>query len=505
MPRLDHGVLRLQLDIEIADRSENAGEPSQLVPEVAGTEREDVGEEVQGGAQAPGGHPHLVQLFDVFPQPGTGLLCSQDAELATQDGVGHITQGRFGFDLGRSEIGRARDDDAARQEASLEFGERGGPQSARLAELQDERRQHIRPLGEDLDLHPPDLHGTLPASDDDLGVIERDVRSLDAIDAEHKWHPSRADIEHRAQGPAPGDGMDPATHRAFGTERADAALREIFGGFERSKVGRFSPARRLEGDLVVPPVPPGTNDEASSRHPPITGVEVGIDQTHRRLGLRSQRPPVIVPDGQRGERRQPALNRAKVERVELPLDPDDVRFVTHLARVLLVHPRNGEYTAQRCARRRVPTVGSRTTTMEFDNSTEVVQAAGGLLVRRQAGQIQIALVHRPIHQDWSYPKGKLEEGETFEEAAQREVFEETGFICRLLRFIGHTEYIDRKGRPKVVGYWVMSAEAGSFEPNEEVDELRWLDIASAGLLLTYERDRSLLAAMLADDQLESLV
>jgi 8-oxo-dGTP diphosphatase len=143
--------------------------------------------------------------------------------------------------------------------------------------------------------------------------------------------------------------------------------------------------------------------------------------------------------------------------------------------------------------------------MELDNSTEVVQAAGGLLVRRQAGQLQIALVHRPIHQDWSYPKGKLEEGETFEEAAQREVFEETGLICRLLRFIGHTEYIDRKGRPKVVGYWVMSAETGSFEPNEEVDELRWLDVASAGLLLTYERDRSLLAAMLADDQLESLV
>ena len=143
--------------------------------------------------------------------------------------------------------------------------------------------------------------------------------------------------------------------------------------------------------------------------------------------------------------------------------------------------------------------------MELDNPTEVVQAAGGLLVRRQAGQLQIALVHRPIHQDWSYPKGKLEEGETFEEAAEREVFEETGLICRLLRFIGHTEYTDRKGRPKVVGYWVMSAETGSFEPNEEVNELRWLDIASAGLLLTYERDRSLLAAMLADDQLESLV
>jgi 8-oxo-dGTP diphosphatase len=143
--------------------------------------------------------------------------------------------------------------------------------------------------------------------------------------------------------------------------------------------------------------------------------------------------------------------------------------------------------------------------MEFDNSTELVQAAGGLLIRRQAGMLQIALVHRPIHQDWSYPKGKLEDGETFEEGAQREVFEETGFACRLLRFIGHTEYLDRKGRPKVVAYWVMSPEAGAFEPNDEVDELRWLDIAAAGHQLTYERDRDLLAAMSVDDQLETLV
>ncbi len=143
--------------------------------------------------------------------------------------------------------------------------------------------------------------------------------------------------------------------------------------------------------------------------------------------------------------------------------------------------------------------------MEFDHSTDVVQAAGGLLVRRQDGQLRIGLVHRPIHQDWSYPKGKLEEGETFEEAAQREVFEETGFACRLLRFIGHTEYVDRKGRPKVVAYWVMLAESGSFVPNEEVDELRWVDVVTAGFLLTYERDRALLAAMSVDDQLESLV
>jgi 8-oxo-dGTP diphosphatase len=139
------------------------------------------------------------------------------------------------------------------------------------------------------------------------------------------------------------------------------------------------------------------------------------------------------------------------------------------------------------------------------SSTELVRAAGGLVVRRASGQLQIALVHRPVHQDWSYPKGKLEEGETFEDAAQREVLEETGLICRLLRFIGHTEYLDRKGRPKVVAYWVMAVEAGTFTVNEEVDELRWVEAATAGDMLSYERDRELLAIVVADDQLEPLV
>jgi 8-oxo-dGTP diphosphatase len=143
--------------------------------------------------------------------------------------------------------------------------------------------------------------------------------------------------------------------------------------------------------------------------------------------------------------------------------------------------------------------------MEFTAPIEVVQAAGGLIVRRQAGPLQIALVHRPVHQDWSYPKGKLEEGETFEDAALREVLEETGLVCRLLRFIGHTDYVDRKGRPKVVAYWVMAVEAGAFAPNEEVDELRWLTIPAAAPLLSYERDRELLAVLVADDQLEPLV
>jgi ADP-ribose pyrophosphatase YjhB (NUDIX family) len=143
--------------------------------------------------------------------------------------------------------------------------------------------------------------------------------------------------------------------------------------------------------------------------------------------------------------------------------------------------------------------------MDFCTPTEVVQAAGGLIVRREQGRLQIVVVHRPEQQDWSYPKGKLEEGETYEDAAQREVLEETGLACRLIRFVGHTEYTDRKGRPKVVAYWVMAVEAGSFVVNEEVDELRWLDPLAAGQLLSYERDRELLAVVTAADQVEPLV
>jgi 8-oxo-dGTP diphosphatase len=121
-----------------------------------------------------------------------------------------------------------------------------------------------------------------------------------------------------------------------------------------------------------------------------------------------------------------------------------------------------------------------------------VQAAGGLLVRRGRGGTEVAVVHRPVHGDWSFPKGKLEAGESFEDAALREVREETGMWCRLGRFLGHVEYRDRKDRPKVVAYWTMEPEVGSFTPNAEVDELRWVGLGAAGALLSYERDRLLL-------------
>ena len=144
-------------------------------------------------------------------------------------------------------------------------------------------------------------------------------------------------------------------------------------------------------------------------------------------------------------------------------------------------------------------------TAELPPPTDVVQAAGGLVVRRRGGNLEIAVVHRPVHRDWSFPKGKLEPGETFEQAARREVLEETGMTCRLVRFIGHTEYVDRKGRPKAVAYWVMAPEAGSFRPNGEVDELRWVTLEDATRLLTYPRDIELVVVLMAADQVEPII
>lgn len=144
-------------------------------------------------------------------------------------------------------------------------------------------------------------------------------------------------------------------------------------------------------------------------------------------------------------------------------------------------------------------------TAELPSHTDVVQAAGGLVVRRRGGHLQLVVVHRPVHQDWSFPKGKLEPGETLDDAALREVEEETGMACELLRFIGHTEYVDRKGRPKTVAYWIMAATGGSFAPNEEVDLLRWMHLDEAAHLLSYARDQELVAVLMAADQVEPVI
>ena len=93
---------------------------------------------------------------------------------------------------------------------------------------------------------------------------------------------------------------------------------------------------------------------------------------------------------------------------------------------------------------------------------KVIRAAGGAPWRRRSdGELEILLVHRPHYNDWTFPKGKAKDDETDEDAALREVQEETGLACELGLELATTHYIDRRGRPKYVRYWAMEPVTGS--------------------------------------------
>ncbi|GGO87324.1 DNA mismatch repair protein MutT [Wenjunlia tyrosinilytica] len=109
--------------------------------------------------------------------------------------------------------------------------------------------------------------------------------------------------------------------------------------------------------------------------------------------------------------------------------------------------------------------------------------------------IELALVHRPKYDDWSFPKGKLHRGESFRQAALREVREETGLDCVLGRQLPTVHYL-ANGRPKEVRYWEAVPVGGSFAPSHEVDRMVWLPVGAARRRLTHERDENLLGALL---------
>lgn len=125
-----------------------------------------------------------------------------------------------------------------------------------------------------------------------------------------------------------------------------------------------------------------------------------------------------------------------------------------------------------------------------------VKAAGGVVVRIDTEDTKrTLLVHRPRYNDWTFPKGKRDPGETDEQCALREVQEETGLLCALGNELEPVTYTDHRGRPKTVRYWLMTILNGDpdqFVINDEVDEIRWVSPAAAAELLTYPHDRVLL-------------
>ncbi len=130
-----------------------------------------------------------------------------------------------------------------------------------------------------------------------------------------------------------------------------------------------------------------------------------------------------------------------------------------------------------------------------DEMVLAIEAAGTIPWRiNEIGEVEVAIVHRPRYDDWSFPKGKLDRGEEIIACAYRETLEETGFDTKLGVYIGQIEYFTPDGLKKV-SYWAAQLKDGQqeFKSNSEVDQLLWVEIDTAEEKLTRVGDREILA------------
>ena len=149
----------------------------------------------------------------------------------------------------------------------------------------------------------------------------------------------------------------------------------------------------------------------------------------------------------------------------------------------------------------------------------VERAAGGVVWRVGNQGAEVLLVHRPAYRDWTFPKGKLDRGESLIECARREVMEETGVRPLIGRFLGRVAYYKRNGlsknggkyrrvegqerngysngeiRRKEVHYWAMQAEGAAFAACDEVDSVRWVPERDLADRVTYETEQELVAGL----------
>lgn len=136
--------------------------------------------------------------------------------------------------------------------------------------------------------------------------------------------------------------------------------------------------------------------------------------------------------------------------------------------------------------------GKKKRTSSGRTDVRLVLAAGAVLYRMEDSEPVVAVIHRPRYDDWSLPKGKADPGESLPVAAVREIEEETGFTAELEDRIGTNAYPLTETARKEVTYWSALATGGRFEPNPEVDELRWLPLDQAEETVSYPLDRKIL-------------
>jgi 8-oxo-dGTP diphosphatase len=134
-------------------------------------------------------------------------------------------------------------------------------------------------------------------------------------------------------------------------------------------------------------------------------------------------------------------------------------------------------------------------------------AAGAVPWRRRKGVLQVAMVHRPRYDDWSWAKGKLDAGEEWPVAAVREVAEETGYQVHLGRPLPTSTYPigSLSGlATKEVRYWAAEVVGGSGKLVNEIDEVAWLAADEAALRLDYARDQEQLRSLVQADERDEL-
>lgn len=146
-----------------------------------------------------------------------------------------------------------------------------------------------------------------------------------------------------------------------------------------------------------------------------------------------------------------------------------------------------------------------------------MRAAGALVWREKGGDLQVLLVHRPRYDDWSFPKGKLESGESLCACAVREVAEETGVQVRLEQPLETIRYRLGDGTRKEVRYWAArELDRGSpalaargripRASRSEIDGVRWMGVKEARKRLDHAIDRDLLGSLVdlwEDDKLDT--
>jgi 8-oxo-dGTP diphosphatase len=124
---------------------------------------------------------------------------------------------------------------------------------------------------------------------------------------------------------------------------------------------------------------------------------------------------------------------------------------------------------------------------------QFIIAAGAVVWRKNnSDQVEVAVIHRPKYDDWSFPKGKADIGESIIACAHREVSEESNLDTQFGPYLGEVEYMTSDGAKKVFFWSAKVFKEYPFTPNGEVDKLEWHSIKSANKLLSLDTDKQIL-------------